>query len=52
MYPEGHISWPLLLAVVAVTLAAMAAFRCSDWGFDTAIRWFSWPIENALRSIW
>jgi hypothetical protein len=52
MYPNGQVSWPLLLATVAVVLAAMAAFQCSDWGHDTAMRIFLWPIENAARLAW
>lgn len=52
MDPNGRFSWPLLLAAVVVVLAAMAAFRCSDWGYDTAMRMFLWPMENAVRSAW
>jgi hypothetical protein len=52
MYPNGQISWPLLLATVAVVFAAIAAFRCSDWGLDTAMRIFLWPMENAVRTAW
>ena len=52
MYRSGQISWPLLLATVVVVLAAMTAFECSDWGLDTAMRMFVWPMEDAVRSAW
>lgn len=49
MRVKGHINWPLLLAVVAVLLTGMAAFRCHDWGGRTALRLFIWPVEDVLR---
>ena len=52
MFEFRQISWPGLIAAVAISLGVAAAFRLSDWGYLTVNRLILEPLMEVLRLAW